>query len=158
LKKPQDDAYRLYDMGVACEALAYQAEDSGVSRKLLEQAAIHYGKAIDMKPDEKYFREPQVRIQTAIAQLGKAEGQKAVYARSLAGKSKSVEAPGRESLTNRNVIELAGSGLDEKILCDMIGEAPRVNFDLGAQGTMQLLNGKVSNRVIAAMRERAAKK
>ena len=35
--------------------------------KYLDQAAINYGKAIDAKPAEKYFLEPQKRIETAIA-------------------------------------------------------------------------------------------
>ncbi len=65
--KPEDDAYRLYDIGVAYEALAYQSEDQKATMKYLDQAAINYGKAIDAKPDEKYFVEPQKRIETAIA-------------------------------------------------------------------------------------------
>ena len=65
--KPAEDAYRLYDIGVAYEALAYQAEDEKATMKYLDQAAINYGKAIDAKPDEKYFLEPQKRIETAIA-------------------------------------------------------------------------------------------
>src|SRR6202034_2846007 len=67
LPKPEDDAYRLYDTGVAYEALAYQAEDEKATMKYLDQAAINYGKAIDAKPTEKYFVEPQKRIETAIA-------------------------------------------------------------------------------------------
>ena len=65
--KPEDDAYRLYNIGVAYEALAYQAEDEKATMKYLDQAAINYGKAIDAKPDEKYFVDPQKRIETAIA-------------------------------------------------------------------------------------------
>lgn len=61
----KDDAYRFYNIGVADEALAYQSEDQTAARKFIEQAAIHYGKAIDAKPDEKYFHEPQKRIETA---------------------------------------------------------------------------------------------
>ncbi|HZD31352.1 MAG TPA: hypothetical protein VE779_06800, partial [Candidatus Angelobacter sp.] len=63
----EDDAYRLYNIGVAYEALAYGAEDNNTARKYLDEAAINYGKAIDDKPSEKYFMEPQKRIDTAIA-------------------------------------------------------------------------------------------
>ncbi|MGA8879057.1 MAG: hypothetical protein WB555_26180 [Candidatus Korobacteraceae bacterium] len=62
-----DDAYRLYNIGVAYEALAYASEDPKAAKKDLENAAINYGKAIDDKPDEKYFLTPQTRIETAIA-------------------------------------------------------------------------------------------
>jgi hypothetical protein len=63
---PREDAYRLYNIGVANEALAYQTEDRKAASTLLQDAAINYGKAIDQRPDEKYFLEPQTRIETAI--------------------------------------------------------------------------------------------
>jgi hypothetical protein len=160
LKKPQDDAYRFYNMGVACESLAYQAEAPGVAQQLLEQAAAHYGKAIDLKTDEKYFREPQVRIQTAMAQFGKGESQKALYSRSLQSTSKALPAApaaSAEVFTNQQVIELTKSGLDEGILTEMIREAQKVNFDLGPTATVTLLQNKVTNKVISAMRARGAK-
>jgi hypothetical protein len=75
LQDPKDDAYRLYDIGVADEALAYQAEDHATAKKFLQEAAINYGKAVDAKPDEKYFLEPQKRIETAMAYYRKIEGQ-----------------------------------------------------------------------------------
>jgi hypothetical protein len=71
LPSPTDDAYRLYNIGVADEALAYQAEDKVSTQKLLDQAAINYGKAIDAKPSEHYFIDPQNRIETAVAHYRK---------------------------------------------------------------------------------------
>jgi tetratricopeptide (TPR) repeat protein len=70
---PHDDAYRLYDIGAAYEALGYQTEDRAAAKKFLEQASIYYGKAIDGKPDEKFFLEPQTRIETAVAYYKKLE-------------------------------------------------------------------------------------
>jgi hypothetical protein len=63
----EEDAYRLYDLGVVNEALGYQAEDVTKARKELQEASIDYGKAIDAKPTEKYFLQPQTRIDTALA-------------------------------------------------------------------------------------------
>lgn len=71
LTKKDDDAYRLYDIGVADEALGYSAQDSKAAMKFLDQAAIEYGKAIDAKPGEKYFLIPQKRIETAITHYHK---------------------------------------------------------------------------------------
>jgi tetratricopeptide (TPR) repeat protein len=71
LTKKDEDAYRLYDIGVADEALGYQAQDSQAAMKFLDQAAIEYGKAIDAKPEEKYFLVPQRRIETAITHYHK---------------------------------------------------------------------------------------
>ncbi len=73
MSKKEDDAYRLYNIGVANEALGYAAEDSRSAMKFLDEAAINYGKAVDDKPSEKYFLEPQKRIETAIAHYRKLE-------------------------------------------------------------------------------------
>lgn len=73
--KPTEDAYRLYNTGVAYEALAYKATDPTVAMKYLGQAAIDYGKAIDDRPGEKYFLEPQRRIEEAIAHYRQLEDQ-----------------------------------------------------------------------------------
>ena len=62
LPNPKDDAYRLYNVGVANEALGYQSEDRAAAKKFLEQAAINYGKAIDAKPDEQLFLEPHRQL------------------------------------------------------------------------------------------------
>jgi hypothetical protein len=76
LPKPVDDAYRLYDVGVAYEAMGYAADDDKAAMKFLDQASINYGKAIDSNPAEKYFLEPQKRIETALAHYAKLEQQK----------------------------------------------------------------------------------
>jgi hypothetical protein len=67
LPKKEDDAFRLYNIGVANEALAYQTEDSKAANKYVQAAMIHYGKALDLNPGEKMFVEPQRRIETAMA-------------------------------------------------------------------------------------------
>ncbi|MBV9340875.1 MAG: hypothetical protein JO159_08300 [Acidobacteria bacterium] len=71
----EDDAYRLYNIGVAYEALGYQSEDPAAAKRFFDQAAISYGKAVDSKPGEKYFLEPQNRIETALAHYRKLEQQ-----------------------------------------------------------------------------------
>lgn len=92
LKKPKDEAYRYYNIGLANEALAYQSEDVETSKKLLDDAAENFSKAIEMKPEEKYFREPQVRIEAAIAQYRKITEQQADYAKHLKAKTLNVQA------------------------------------------------------------------
>lgn len=152
LANPKDDAYRQYDIGVAYEALAYQADNLADARKLLEQAAIYYGRALEMNPEEKYFREPQKRIDTAIAQYKKLEEQQAA---SQTGGAKDVASgPADKSLTNQDVIDLLKAGLDEENLIATIDVAPAVEFDLSPQGLRHLLENGVSNRVISAMRRR----
>jgi hypothetical protein len=66
LPNREDDAYRLYNIGVAYEALGYLAGEPKEAKTFFDQAAINYGKAVDAKPSEKYFLEPQMRIETAL--------------------------------------------------------------------------------------------
>jgi hypothetical protein len=75
LPRPVDDAYRLYDVGVAYEAMAYAATDIPSATKFLDQASINYGKAVDSNPGEKYFLEPQKRIETALSHYEKLKSQ-----------------------------------------------------------------------------------
>src|ERR1035441_3189449 len=85
---PDEDAYRLYNLGVVNEALAYQAEDLQKARKDLQEASVDYGKAIDAKPSEKYFLEPQNRIDTALAHYKVLGDQKAPAESSAAATSR----------------------------------------------------------------------
>ncbi len=98
LKKPEDDSYRHYGIALANEALAYQAEDLETTKKLLQEASVNYSKAIEMKMEEKYYREPQGRIDTAIAQYQKITEQQAEYAKHL---SKKVEAVKKEEVAKQ---------------------------------------------------------
>jgi hypothetical protein len=150
--QPEQDAYRLYDIGVANEALGYQAEDVTKARKYLQEASIDYGKAIDAKPSEKNFLQPQTRIDTALAHyktLGDrmaANTQRAAVAAS---------APAADALTNADVISMVGAKLDEANIIDTIKTSAAVNFDLSAKGQIDLAKASVNGRIIAAMKLKA---
>lgn len=165
--KPEEDAYRLYDIGVAYEALAYQAEDEKAAMKYLDQAAINYGKAIDAKPDEKYFLEPQKRIETAIAHYKELEKEQEDAARAkaeaLAAANAKPPTPSdadgsSKGLTNVQVIAMLKAGMDEATVIQAIRGADAVNFDLSAAGQHNLASSGVSARVLAEMKTQAAKK
>lgn len=71
-RKPEEDSYRQYAMGAACEALAYGATDPAASVKHLEHAADHYSKAVAANPQERLFVEqpagpPADRVAAALA-------------------------------------------------------------------------------------------
>jgi hypothetical protein len=173
LKDPKDDSYRLYNLAVGYEAQAYKAEDLATTRKLLDKASILFNHAIEGKPDEKYYREPQLRIEQAITQYRKLEEQVAVYTKAKelkqtgGGDKGEVRPPIKDPpikdrpkenlpLTNRDIIDLAGKNMDEANLIATINEAKSVKFDLTPQSLGDLLQNKVSNRVIAAMRAKQA--
>lgn len=160
---PEDDAYRLYDLGVVNEAMAYQAEDVQKARKDLQEASIDYGKAIDAKPTEKYFLQPQTRIDTALAHykvLGeqKAPAAEIAPARTVAASTRSqssAPAASAGALTNSQIIAMVGAHLDDANIIDTINHAKSVNFDLTPQGQVDLSKSGVSGRVITAMKARA---
>jgi hypothetical protein len=65
--KGDTEAARLHNVGVAHEALAYRLQPHDPEhRKHLEQAQDLYNQARTLDPDEKYFRDPLVRIQVSL--------------------------------------------------------------------------------------------
>jgi hypothetical protein len=162
MPKPADDAYRLYDIGVAYEALAYAAEDEKSAMKFLDEAAINYGKAIDAKPAEKYFLDPQKRIETAIAHYKELEeqGHSKVVAESAPATKvdTSSKATTAKALTNAQVIAMVKSGMEDDTVIQTVRSAKASNFDLSAGGQQQLTSNGVSTPVVAAMKARAARK
>jgi hypothetical protein len=172
--KPEDDAYRLYDLGVVNEALAYQAEDIQKARKYLQEASIDYGKAIDGKPTEKYFLQPQTRIDTALAHYKILGDQKtpppastaAVRTASTSSHSPSAKTSSTSSaassspapssaLTNQSVISMVAAKLDEANIIDTIQHASSVSFDLTPDGQVDLAKNNVSGKIITAMKTRS---
>jgi hypothetical protein len=166
LPKAGEDAYRLYNIGVAYEALAYQSEDEQSAMKFLDEAAINYGKAIDAKPGEKYFLEPQKRIETAIAHYRKLEDQKnqktvtasAPRDRTPAASGSGGKAAAAKALTNAQIIAMVKSGIEDDTVAQAIRAAKAVNFDLSAAGQQDLTGNGVSTPVLTAMKARAARK
>ncbi len=164
---PEEDAYRLYDIGVANEALAYSTEDFNRARTFLQQAAINYGKAIDAKPTEKNFLEPQNRIDTALAHYkslsdeSKAPRQEVASANGPSRKAadspgvSSSVSPSGDAMSNDQVIEMVAAHLDEANIIDTIQHAPDVHFDLSVEGQVYLAKHGVNGRVLTAMKGRA---
>jgi hypothetical protein len=170
----EEDAYRLYNIGVMNEALAYDAEDVKKARTYLQEASIDYGKAIDAKPTEKYFLQPQTRIDTALAHyktIGEQASAKAapvVKAEvsapapvSTATKpaaptsSSTASAPPADSLTNDQIIAMVQAKLDEANILDNIRHAPAVAFDLSVAGQVNLSKNGVNGQILMAMKQRA---
>ena len=149
--QPAQDAYRLYNLGVVNEALGYQAEDVTQARRYLQEASIDYGKAIDAKPDEKNFLQPQTRIDTALAYY-KTLGDQAAASAQVASAAKT---PAADVLTNADVIAMVAAKLDQGNIIDTIKTSSAVNFDLSAHGQIDLAKGNVNSVIITAMKQKA---
>jgi len=164
LPRKEDDAYRLYNIGVADEALGYAASDPKATMKLLDDAAIQYGKAIDAKPDEKYFLEPQKRIETAIEHYRKLQQEQAAAAPPAPAPGPAPDQRGLQTassgasgkpLTNQQVIAMVRAGMDDDTVAQTVKNAKAVDFDLTAAGRKHLTDGGVSAAVMSAMKARA---
>jgi hypothetical protein len=165
------DAYRLHNLAVAHEALAYEATDLVEWHKRLAQASALMARAAAQNPKEKYIGEAAERIarsQAAYRQLAGLyqglgmESVPAARAEPIAPPSvphspagSAAPAASAPVMTNQDVIDLRAAGLDDENLLAAIAEAKAVRFDLSPKGLKALLEGKVSNPVIAAMRARA---
>ena len=60
--KEEDESYRIYDLGLAMEALGYDSKTSAEQREDIFKAAEYYDKALEMNRKEKYFVETSARI------------------------------------------------------------------------------------------------
>jgi hypothetical protein len=108
--KADDDAYRLYLIALAKEAQAYELARQAAAReqgkekqlspqeaeesfqraqKFLDEARKFYKDALQAKPTEKIFREPDERMEKAIEVYAKIERHKDEYAKFLAEKKAS---------------------------------------------------------------------
>jgi hypothetical protein len=158
------EAYRIHNLAVAHEALAYDAEETSRSRELLARARVLAAQANAMNPDEKYFAQATERIGRSIAAYARLDELSASVATLPAAEATPrapsapsaapVEAPPAAAMTNTDVIDLRKAGLNDGNLIAAINDAPSVRFDLSPAGLRALLAAKVSNAVIAAMRAR----
>lgn len=167
------DAYRIHNLAVAHESLAYEASTPEEAIEALTHASQLIGQSAQMNGDEKYIAESAERIvksSAAYRRLATLHAQltDAPPPRSAppgpnpqpghgagAGKTPAPDkAPSAAALTNKDVIDLVVAGLDDENLIATINEARTVSFDLTPAGLKTLLAGKVSNRVINAMRAR----
>jgi hypothetical protein len=175
--KPADEAYRLYAMGVAYEALGYAAEDPAETLKYLEQASANYNKAIETNPGEKFFAQsyvgmwagkkaaaPLSRVQEALANYRKSkdfqEQHAAVQAAAAAeevrgGKSLDARAQG---VDNAAVIRMTKAGLPKDIILTAIDTATKPSFDISPQGLIALSEAKVDRTIIQHIQEVATGK
>ena len=167
-RDPKKDSYRLHNLAVANEAIAYESTELEDQSARLREAGRLIMQAGQQNPDEKYIAESQARIHTGgtnYAQLADLYAQaKAIpltaptsqraASATAAARTSSPAASSSGSMTNKDVVDLRVAGLDDDNLIAAINDAKAVNFDLSPAGLKALLSAKVSNRVITAMRAR----
>lgn len=178
-KKPADEAYRQYALGVATEALAYRADEESATIELLRKSAEHYRQAVSMNAREELFAKaysnfwtgsaaasPVVRVEEALADYRKLDE----FRLRLAGASPSAapkpaakvasarSAPPQvksgTTLRNEHLIEMAKAGLSEQNLILAIDGAAGTEFDLSPGALVTMAKSGVSPKVIAHMQKK----
>ncbi len=176
---PKDEAYRQYALGVCYEALGYQTEDPQMTLKYLEKAAEYYNKALDAKPEEKFFSQawrtempPLQRVQSSLTQyqrlaelIDKWNQSQAQVAAAEATDGKgvdnvtiSVECPEDGVMRNCDIVKLVKAGFPDENVISMIDGATKTEFDVSAPGMIKLKDFGVSFAIITYLQKLGIKK
>lgn len=68
-RRPTEEAYRQYALGLAHEAMAYRCGDETTALDHLHTAETHYTSAMRLNPDEKLFEEPTSPVERVRAAI-----------------------------------------------------------------------------------------
>lgn len=182
-KKPADEAFRQYALGVATEALAYRAANETTAIDLLTRSAEHYRQAVAMNPREELFAKaysnfwtgsaaasPLRRVEEGLANYQKLDAFRAQLASAAPSSApRSAAAPpakpasatpassktkAAKALRNDSIIEMAKAGLNDQNIILAIDGAPGTEFDLSPDGLVTMAKSGVSPNVIAHMQKK----
>jgi hypothetical protein len=163
LKKPADDAYRLYSIGVALEALSYESSNMADARLEIERALENYQRAAELKPREQIFwvaknraEASLIRVNQVLAQAQALEDARKTGAGSgdLFHQVMSTTPAGPSVVTNDTVVQWVRSGYSEDYVKSSIRHAPRTSFDLSDAGRLSMERQGVSKAVVKVMVEK----
>jgi hypothetical protein len=169
--KAEDEAYRVYLLGLANEALAYEQANKEDTRNYLFEARKHYSEAKNKKPKEAKFLEPYTRVDKALIQYDRIIKLEADYQAYL------VEVEKKNKARGTTTVAQAGDPCDpmpavwnnQMLICQfkqntsaadliaLVKSEPSPRFDASStEGFAQLKNAGIPMQVILAVRERMA--
>lgn len=154
LPKPDDDSYRHYLIGLAFEAQAYAAGDEKSTSSLLAQARQAYQKASQLKPDEKYYSEPENRIRVAILQYDQLRMSRETAGQQVVQAPKAAKVS--DKLDNAAVMAMCEKQLDKNLILTMVQSGPNPQFEVNPQTMIELASSGVPTEIIQAMMQRMA--
>jgi hypothetical protein len=185
--KPRDEAFRQYALGTAYEALGYATDEPEVTLRYLEKADLHYDKAIELHPAEKFFSKsydnrwtsksamaPLERVRSSLVNYRRlkdfqdnyetmvaASDPSAAGGKSLAGNGGGDRVAGErmagERMDNAAVIRMVRAGLGHDIILTAIDNAESPAFDVSPNGLIELSAAEVDEKVIRRIQELAAR-
>jgi tetratricopeptide (TPR) repeat protein len=170
-KNPRDDAYRLYAIGLADEALAYDSFDYLEKKLHLERAVGNYRRATELKPTEDIFWAPKNRAELVLWQTTGLVDQVEVFREakkkgsssatsldrtgagntSLFHQVRSRMQPGMLVINNQTVVQWVKSGRSSEYIIASIKHAAGTRFDLSEAEVLKLRRDGVNKDVLNAM-------
>jgi hypothetical protein len=159
--KADEEAFRLYTLGIAYEGLAYETPYLNPTRDYLEKALRYYEEAKRHQATEATFQTSSNRvvkllneyrrIEIFIRAYEKSEHQKELETSII---NKIQTRHGKAGFINNNtIISMVKSALPEKEVIESIANVRSRYFDLSPQGMSALTKAGVKAQVIDAMRQ-----
>lgn len=184
---PKAESYRYFNLGVALEAQGYEVfrkdEDADTAIQKFTEAKKMYLKALQLKPEEKYFRKswssawvstalpsppPLERVEDALKNYQEWRKQKeARLAAQVIGtqnhfngnsaesgaKSAPSLEPDSNTITNDHIIQFVKLNTSEEFIKNTILTSAKTRFDLSVQGRLSLLNNGVKESLVLFMEQ-----
>ncbi|MEW6127860.1 MAG: hypothetical protein AB1757_12550 [Acidobacteriota bacterium] len=159
-KNPEDEAYRLYALGVAYEGLANESPDLASTKINFEKAASLHDKASQLNYNAPDFQEAAIRVSRILQSYKKLEGAIRDYEAKRQRKGLKVFETAKiykhfgtsNVLTNELVIKWAKAGVKDEEIMKRIRNLRVKYFDLSDSGIAELQQSGVSAEVIDEMR------
>lgn len=167
--KLEDESYRMYLLGLANEALAYEQTNKEDTRNYLFEARKHYSDAKNKKPGETKFLEPYTRVDKALIQYDRIIKLEADYQAFLVEDEKKKKARGVTASqaasdpcdpmptiwNNQMLICQFKQNVSANDLIELVKTEPAPRFDASStEGFAQLRNAGIPMPVILAVRAR----
>jgi len=148
--KPEDESFRLYDLGLAYEAAAYASKTGSDQRASIVKAAEFYDKAVETNVKEKYFITAVARTKDAVARYKELDRMQEEDKKKKDGLVK----PEQKTLRVGDVVNMFTAGVPEDQIVEAIRESP-LEFNPRDTDTMiTLAKNKVPPSIQNEMRKK----
>ena len=167
LPKPEDEAYRQYNLGLGYEGISYEAKSYNEQRASLFKAQEHYDRATDLNTKEKYFVESVARAREAVAQYKTLDASQredrtakpAAADRPAGGRApeppKASAAEALKPLNLNDVIEMHLGGVESQAIVETIQQSPGQYDLLSKDSLLAIAKAKLPSNVQNEMRKKA---
>jgi hypothetical protein len=161
---PEDESYRQYSLGLAYEAMSYDAKVFNEQRANLFKAQEHYDKATELNPRQRYFVDVVARTKESVARYRTLEAMskedRGVQQTASTATPRSANAPAAQAagtkagLTVDDVIKMHSAQVPAADIIRLINSS-ELSFALDVDMLLKLATAKLPVAVENAMRAKA---